>query len=173
MEDMELLKDLEKLVKKELKKNVEKGTISPPEMDSIHKAVETLEGIAKTEKICKELESMEKMEKNPDMYSGAFYNIRNFPQMPPPPSYNSYGMHHDWTPEMDYSGERGRSMRTGRFVSRDDRTNRMHDNYSGHSINDRMVDQLEKMMDTANSEFERQQILDKIKMIRNSSDRMG
>jgi hypothetical protein len=30
MEDMELLKDLEKLVKKELRKNVEKGTISPP-----------------------------------------------------------------------------------------------------------------------------------------------
>ena len=158
MEDTEVLKDLKKLIKKELKKNVEKGTLSPPEIDAVNKAVDSLEKIA---------------EKNPDVYSGAFYNIRNFPQMPPPPSYNSYGMYRDWTPEMDYSGERGRSMHAGRFASRDDHTNRMYDNYSGHSINDRMVDQLEKMMDAANSEFERQQILDKIKMIRNSPDRMG
>lgn len=174
MEDMEVLKDLEKLIKKELKKNVEKGTLSPPEIDAVSKAVDALEKIAKTELTCKELESMEKAEKNPDMYSGAFYNIRNFPQMSPPPmSYNSYGMHHDWIPEMDWSGERGRSMRTGRFTSRDGHMDHMHDTYSGHSINDRMVDQLEKMMDTANSEFERRQILDKIKMIRNSPDRMG
>lgn len=170
MEDMEILTDLKKLIKKELRKNVEKGTLSPQEIDSVNKAVDALEKIAKTEQICKELDMMEK---NSDMYSGAFYNIRNFPQMPQPMSYNSYGnyMTPNWDSasnhnmNSDWSGERGRNMRTGRFTSRD--------NYSGHSINDRMVDQLEKMMDSANSEFERQQILDKIKMIRNSSDQIG
>lgn len=170
MEDMEILTDLKKLIKKELRKNVEKGTLSPQEIDSVNKAVDSLEKIAKTEQICNELDAAKK---NPDMYSGAFYNIRNFPQMPPPMSYNSYGnyMPPNWDSasnrnmDSDWSGERGRNMHTGRFTSRD--------NYSGHSINDRMVDQLEKMMDSANSEFERQQILDKIKMIRNSSDHIG
>lgn len=180
MEDMEVLNDLKKLIKKELKKNVDKGTLSPPEIDAVHKAVDALEKIAKTELACKELEAMEKAEKNPDMYSGAFYNIRNFPQMYPPNmsyGWNERAMYpdnmsggRDWHESMgmhtdNVSGARGRNATTGRYVSRD--------NYSGHSINDRMVDALERMMDTANSEFERQQILDKIKMIRNSPDRVG
>lgn len=191
MEDMTTLKDIEKIITKELRKNVDKGTMSPPEIDAVNKAVDALEKIAKIEQICKEIEAMEEMKKNPDMYSGAFYNIRNFPShgMIPPMSYGWDG----WREDMNYSGERGRSARTGRFTSREysgDRSmrnmndysnrsyenmggNQSRDNYSGHSVNDRMVDQLERMMDTANSEFERQQILDKIKMIRNSPDRLG
>lgn len=43
---------------------------------------------------------------------------------------------------------RGRSMRTGRYVSNSP-------GYSGHSIHDRIVDNLEKMMDSAGSEYER------------------
>ena len=149
MKDLEILDELKPLIAKELRKNVEKGSISPPEMDAINKAVCALEKIAKIEQINEEMNELK------DNYSSAFYNIRNYPQQYPPMSYE----HNDW------SGERGRSMHTGRFVSRD--------GYSGHSINDRMVDQLEKMMDTATSDFERQQILDKIKMIRNSQDRLG
>lgn len=177
-EDMKTLCDLKEIINKELHKNVEKGTLNVAEVDAVNKAVTILEKIAKIEHLCKEDELMEK---NSDNYSGAFYNIRNFPpQMPRPNmSYNSYGydgMHH-WTPEMDYSGERGRSATTGHYVSRGgehyDHMGRSHDTHSGHSINDRMVDQLERMMDTATSDFERQQILDKIKMIRNSPDRMG
>ena len=43
---------------------------------------------------------------------------------------------------------RGRSMRTGRYVSNSP-------GYSRHSIHDRIVDNLEKMMDSAGSEYER------------------
>lgn len=156
MEDMETLKDLKKVIVKELKKNVEKGTLSPPEIDSVNKAVDSLEKIVKTEKICKELEMIES---NPDVYSGAIYNIRNFPPMS-----------HGWN---EWSGERGRSAATGRYVSRNYPHTTIHDGYSGHSINDRMVARLEEMMDTATSDFERQQILDKIKMIRNSPEHLG
>ena len=177
-EDMKTLCDLKDVTLRELRKNAEKGTMNAAEVDAVNKAVTILEKIAKIEHINKEDEMMEK---NPDTYSGAFYNIRNFPpQMPRPNmSYNSYGYDdtHPWTPEMDYSGERGRSAYTGRYASRGtehyDHNMLSRDTRSGHSINDRMVDQLEKMMDTATSEFERQQILDKIKMIRNSPDRMG
>lgn len=177
-EDMKTLCDLKDVTLRELRKNAEKGTMNAAEVDAVNKAVTILEKIAKIEHLHKEDEMMDK---NPDSYSGAFYNIRNFPpQMPRPNmSYNSYGYDNmgGWSPEMAYSGERGRSSVTGHYVSRgsDDYGTRTmnHDTRSGHSINDRMVDQLEKMMDTASSEFERQQILDKIKMIRNSPDRMG
>lgn len=175
------LKGLKELVTRELRKNVEKGSMNPAEVDSVSKAVNVLEKIAKIEQICKETEMMEQ---NPDAYSGAFYNIRNFPPMSHDRgnSYrNSYG--YDWEPEMGYSGERGRSSRTGRYTSRGDYSgersyenmggNQSRDSYSGHSINDRMIDQLERMMDAATSEFEKQQILEKIKMIRNSPDHAG
>lgn len=46
------------------------------------------------------------------------------------------------------SYRRGRSMRTGRYVSNST-------GYSRHSIHDRIVDNLEKMMDSAGSEYER------------------
>lgn len=46
------------------------------------------------------------------------------------------------------SYRRGRSMRTGRYVSNSD-------GYSRHSIHDRIVDKLERMMDEAGSDYER------------------
>lgn len=46
------------------------------------------------------------------------------------------------------SYRRGRSMRTGRYVSNSN-------GYSGHSIHDRIVSNLEKMMDSASSDYER------------------
>lgn len=57
------------------------------------------------------------------------------------------------------SYERGRSPRTGRYVSR-------MRGMSGHSLHDRMAANLESMMDEAGSDYERQQIgkwIDKIK----------
>lgn len=73
---------------------------------------------------------------------------------------------HPAYPETSY--ERGRSPMTGRYVSRDGRYNDSYDRgYSGHSIGDRAVDRLEKMMDDAGSEFERETIKRYISMIRN------
>ena len=59
-------------------------------------------------------------------------------------------------PHMD-SYRRGRYPSTGRYVSMDSRP--MHDDrYSGHSIDDRMIDALERMYDTAETEHERRKI---------------
>jgi len=58
------------------------------------------------------------------------------------------------------SYRRGRSPRTGRYVSMS-----MNDGVSRHSINDRIVDKLERMMDESGSEYERSVIsgwIDKI-----------
>lgn len=50
--------------------------------------------------------------------------------------------------KMNGSYARSRSMRTGRYVSNSN-------GYSRHSIRDRIVDNLEKMMDSASSDYER------------------
>lgn len=80
---------------------------------------------------------------------------------------NSYGTSHM---NEGYSTRRGRSMTTGRYVSRDrdpmmsyqnETYGRSYDRsydrgYSGHSIKDRMIAKLEGMYDEAKSEHERQ-----------------
>lgn len=78
-------------------------------------------------------------------------------------SYNSGNIIRPY--EDDNSYRRGRNAATGRYVSRDDgySTRRYYDGeaprngYSRHSVN-RMISQLEKMYDEAQSEHERQLI---------------
>jgi hypothetical protein len=79
-----------------------------------------------------------------------------------------------------HSMRRGRSPSTGRYTSmrsepymdsyRDPYEMRpmgsYNDGYSGHSINDRMIDALERMMDTAKTEHERETIRKRIEEIR-------
>lgn len=79
-----------------------------------------------------------------------------------------------------HSMRRGRSPSNGRFTSmraepymdsyRDSYEMRSggsyNDGYSGHSINDRMIDALERMMDTAKTEHERETIRKRIEEIR-------
>ena len=59
----------------------------------------------------------------------------------------------------EYSYRRGRSMTTGRYVSRG------HDNYSGHSIRDRMIAKLEELYDESPSNYDHKVIDDGIRMI--------
>ena len=66
----------------------------------------------------------------------------------------------------EYSYERGRSPRTGRYVSRDARYYDFDRGYSGHSIGDRAVEKLESMMDNAGSDYEREVLEKYIRMIR-------
>lgn len=77
----------------------------------------------------------------------------------------SYGMHYgrDW--DDGYSGMRGRSPVTGRYVSRGYPNENMN-GYSGHSIEDRMIMALEQQMDGAKTEYERSQIEKEIRRIR-------
>lgn len=93
-------------------------------------------------------------------------------------SYNNYSRHNSYDDDGG-SYRRGRSPITGRYVSRDAMphlegatSRRFYDgdmsqngNYSGHSIKDRMVAQLEKMYDEAQSDHERQIVNDWIRRI--------
>lgn len=171
MDDMKTLKHAEELIERELRKVVDKGSLNPAEMDVVHKAIDSLEKIAKTEKTCEEIKLMKE---RPDQYSGAYHGMHTYPHHMPHASYgwecHSLGYPAAFEYGDMHSGAQHRSPTTGRYVSGEYHGK---DHYSGHSINDRMVDQLERMMDTAKTEYERQQILDKIKMIRNSPDHLG
>lgn len=66
------------------------------------------------------------------------------------------------------SYQRGRSMTTGRYMSRDGGYSSGGYNgggYSGHSIKDRMIARLEAMYDEAKSEHEREEIQKEIRRI--------
>lgn len=74
-------------------------------------------------------------------------------------SYDSYGRPMtDWEESM----RRGRGA-NGQFVSRDG-------GRSYHSVNDRIVANLERELDYAQSEFERKRIMDEIRRIREMKD---
>ena len=68
-----------------------------------------------------------------------------------------------------YSYRRGRSATTGRYVSRGEHGTSYGDDYSGHSINDRMVAAMEDMYDEAKTDHERQKIDTAIRMIRQNN----
>lgn len=78
----------------------------------------------------------------------------------------SYGMHYGHTWDDGYSGMRGRSPVTGRYISRGYSNENMSSGYSGHSIEDRMIMALEQQMDSAKTDYERSQIEKEIRRIR-------
>jgi hypothetical protein len=138
--DYKTLDELNGLIEKELRKMVDKGDLSANELQAAEKAVCLMEKIIGLEE---------------GTYSQASYG-------------RSYGyMNHMDRMMDDASYERGRSPRTGRYVSRDGSYNySMNRGYSGHSIGDRAVDKLESMMDEAGSDYEREVIRKYISMIR-------
>ena len=69
--------------------------------------------------------------------------------------------------ERDMSTRRGRNPKTGRYVSMDNRPYYYDDGMSGHSITDRMVDLIERMYDSAETEHERRELDKWISRIRN------
>lgn len=148
----ETLEALEKVLKKEIKAVTDKGTMTPSELDTIMKAMCCYD--MAEERIMKE-SGYEGFSK--DGYSQRYYrdnmgggNSNYMPDMMPV-SYNYDGN----------SYARGRSPITGRYVSRD-----YNNGHSGHSIKDRMIDSLERMMDQAGSEYERQEIARQIEKMR-------
>lgn len=74
----------------------------------------------------------------------------------------SYGMHYSREWDDNYSGMRGRSPVTGRYVSR----GYSNEGYSGHSIEDRMIMALEQQMDAAKTDYERQMVEKEIQRLR-------
>ena len=135
MKDYKTLDELSALIEKELKKLVDKGDLSPAELQAAKESVCLMEKIIGLE------EGTYEQSFRMPMYAGRSYGYPDRMMMD------------------DYSYERGRSPRTGRFVSRDR-------GYSGHSIGDRAVEKLESMMDNAGSDYEREVLEKYIRMIR-------
>ena len=129
-----------KLVKKEVRKIIDKDSLTPAELDNLHKAASYLE---KMMACCEDDEWSESSYGN--------YNMR---------MRGHYGYEHTPDDMRGYSERRGRSPVTGRYISRG------MDGMSGHSIEDRMVAALEDQMDAAKNEYERKMIQDEINRIR-------
>lgn len=79
-----------------------------------------------------------------------------------PANYDSYNRSNRLLTSNNDSYRRSRSMDTGRYVSREGMPSQ---GYSGHSIKDRMIDNLEHMVDKATSPYEREMILSTIRDI--------
>lgn len=120
----------EDLLLRKIDEVVDRGDVSPSEMDCLYKAFKTLYYMT----------TIEAMDEHTD------YD-----------DYRSHTPHHD--PMMD-----GRSMRRGdgRRMSR-----KMYDRgYSSHSVIDRMIASLEQEMDMAETDYDRAQIQDEIRSLR-------
>lgn len=132
-----------KLAADEVSKINAKGDLTPSEVDSVYKISNIME---KSTKAAKMLGLMDGEDYDYG-YSGEYPDMRG----------NSYA--------------RGRSSVTGRYVSRDYGMPRYMGGQSGHSIDDRMIDALERMMDSATTEHERRRIQEQINQIRMSEMR--
>lgn len=140
MKEMEMLEDR---AWEDIKQLLKKENITPSEWENISKVVCVL----------KEMKVMEGMDSYIDDEG---YSQTGMPRM-------------HYQPDLDHSYARGRSMTTGRYISRDAGSSYTGGGYSGHSIQDRMIARLEKMMDEASSEYERQQISEEISRMRMNS----
>lgn len=133
------LENTKEAIKDELKKLVKKGDLTPAEMDTVFKAVDTIKDICE---MCHE---------DPEGNYSAGYSG----------AQGSYG-------SQSYYGQ-ARSPVTGRYISSGMPHGNMRvsygENYSGHSIKDRMVARLEPMYDEAQSDYERQLIQNTINRI--------
>lgn len=130
MDRKRVLEEIEDKVVAELKELTRKDSISATELEAMTKATCLLEKID--------------MLKEDDMYSMSMDYERSYDHYP-----MARGRSYARMGEGSY--ERGRSSRTGRYISRDS-------GYSGHSIQDRMIDRLEQMVDEAKTDHERQVI---------------
>lgn len=124
------LENTKEVIKDELKKLIKKGELTPAEMDTVFKAVDSIKDICE---MCGE-----------------------YPE----------GHEQHWTND-PYAMGPNRSPVTGRYISTGSIMPRVSygDNYSGHSIKDRMVARLEPMYDEAKTDYERQLIQNTINRI--------
>lgn len=155
-------KDIEQLI-------ASKPSLSPVEIENAKNAVCLIEKIDDVMRGGKAEYKYETSEGMPRMYY--------------PNHEYSYGwdepMMHDRYSGRMHSYARGRDAATGRYVSRDGyhddmmRTSgrRMHGSFaydsgmSGHSIEDRVIDKIEQMMDSAQSNYERDRLNQFIRVI--------
>ena len=167
------LEHLKDTLEDEIKKIVKKGDITPAELESVQKAVCTIDmidsmGSGQSQGMMDSYGSYRGYSRNHmpmrDMYGDYHYDGYAHDTGYHNRSYGSYGYEGD-------SYRRGRSPVTGRYISRDAYpAGRSYDNnYSGHSIMDRMVAKLESMYDEAQTDRERQTVDQWIQRLRNNN----
>lgn len=122
---------------------IKKPNMSRDELMMLGQAVDILKDIST-------VKAMDAYGGNEDDYSSASFASR---------SMTRRSMDYSRGYEDGMSMAQNRSPRTGRFVSG-------YDGRSGHSINDRMIDNIERMYDNAGTEHERAEIQDVINYIR-------
>lgn len=111
-----------------------------------------------TEAVCF-LESLDRLERGEAMRDEyGSYGANSWVASGPYPD-NGYG---------DNYGRRMRSSTTGRYMNGPNSGQMMNGTY-GHSVPDRMVSQLEDMMDQAHNDYERQMIQNEIQHIRKNN----
>lgn len=181
MEDMKVLENLRDAVLRDLKPIADKSSLTPNEVAVAKEAVCLLKDIHEVLGI--DTDSMVTSEGPHYMRSMGGHSYGYYdPRMHEGYSYG----HHDWMDPYDNSMMRGRDAHTGRFMSRDgmDTSGRRYtfsydsDGYSGrnyersrdtgrsgHSIDDRVVDMLERMMDSAASDYERHKLNSYIRVV--------
>ena len=142
----EILENGEKALEKELNKLFSKTELSATDWDAVKKAM----------CILNMFESYKEGE--PFDESGMSYGRPRMYHDDPYRMMSDVDWHHG------NSYERGRSPVTGRYVSRG--YNVDGGNYSGHSVEDRMIMALEQQMDGVKSDYERQQVEKEIQRIR-------
>ena len=145
------MQKLSELIEKELDQLSTKGTLSPTELDSAKKAMELLKCMEEYSMLCEEKNSAD------GMYSGRM-RMGSYGG-----SYN--GVHEVYDP-MCNGGSYGHYSMNDSSYGRGNWNANVNGQYSSHSVRDRMIDRLERMMDEAKSEYERQEIMNEINRIR-------
>lgn len=145
---MKVYNDLEMMLESELDKIVKKGDLTPNELEAAKKAVCLVKEIQEVKEMKMGSEEGYLERGGNSYYYPMYFNRGN--------SSGRYGA-------INLANSRyNRDMRGGRS-SYDHNT--YDDGRSGHSIQDRMVDRLESMMDEAASDYERQTITEWIEKL--------
>lgn len=167
----EVSKKLTTLVSKELEQLALKGSLTPVELETANKAVEFMTKLLKYDAMCERKENGEDID--PMEYSERSYRMpRMMSYGGPWMSYegnNSYGMNSYGGNSYGNNGGRGGNSNNSYGGNQYGSYRNSQGQYSGHSIKDRMIDRLERMMNEAETEYERKEIMEEISRIRQNS----
>lgn len=148
------MQKLSELIEKELDQLSVKGTLSPTELDSAKKAMELLKCMEEYTMMCEGKNSMDEMYSG-RMHMGSYGRSYTGPREVYDPMWDERSYGHYSMNDNSYGRGNWNANVTGQ--------------YSSHSIRDRMIDKLERMMDDAKTDYERQEIRNEIMRIRQES----
>ena len=168
--EMESIKKLKATVEKCLEELSKKSDLNPAETKAALDGMELRELLQCELDNCKAKDDAEKFDKG---YSGHDRPYREYyitsygrPVQVAYPDWNSMSMR-SMPHVRGYSGDYGVE---GWYRSNSDMERNERQSYSRHSIGDRVVEKLERMMDTTDSDYERQELHKFIRMVRSAAD---